>query len=196
VTAGPLVGDSERDHLRLLPAPGDPAASEESMRFVVGDAVVYASHGIGRVESLRPEAGAAETITVGFPSGLTVILPLERAHDALRAPAGEAELDDVRSTLRVKTDAALEPWARRNRRTREKVISGRAAELAEVVRDGLQRELRRAATGSGTTSPSDRQLYLQAHALLSAEIAFCRDIEQSDAEAWILDQVSAPSDPI
>jgi RNA polymerase-interacting CarD/CdnL/TRCF family regulator len=96
----------------------------------------------------------------------------------------------VKSTLRATSTDVAEPWTRRHRRTREKVLSGRVAELAEVVRDGLQREQKRAVTGGGTPAPSDRQLYLQARALLTAEIALCRGIEPAEAEAWIVDQVS------
>lgn len=160
----------------------------EPSRFAVGDLVVYAWHGIGLVQSTRDVGEDGETITLGFANGLTVLLPLARALEALRPPSGEAELADVTRTLRAQGEATVEPWARRHRQTRDKVASGQATELAEVVRDGLRREQRRTANG-GTPAPSDRQLYLQARALLSAEIALCRSIEPAEAEAWIVEQV-------
>ncbi len=160
--------------------------------FAVGDVVVYASHGIGTVEKTAPEGAEAELITVAFPTGLTVTLPRTRACIALRPLSTEAELKKVKLTLGTSDEAPAEAWARRHRRTQEKVSSGQVAALAEVVRDGVQHEQRRAATGSGTTAPSDRQLYLQARALLGAEIALCRGIEQTEADAWILAQVAEP----
>jgi RNA polymerase-interacting CarD/CdnL/TRCF family regulator len=159
--------------------------------FAVGDVVVYASHGIGRVASTRPAGADPETITLSFTSGLTVILPLARAVEALRPLSDDSGLDDVKNRLAVEAPPSLEPWSRRHRRTREKVMSGRVGELADVVRDGLQREQRRAARGGGTPAPSEQQLYLQARMLLTAEIALCRGIEPADAEAWILEQVGA-----
>jgi RNA polymerase-interacting CarD/CdnL/TRCF family regulator len=169
---------------RLLPRPdGD---------FAVGDVVVYASYGIGRVAATRPVAGTLESITLAFADGLTVILPIARALEALRPPSTEADLGEVERTLRTEAPAAAGPWTQRHRLTRAKVQSGRVTELAEVVRDALQREQRRAA-GGGSAAPSDRQLYLRARTLLSAEIAFCRDVEQAEADAWIVEQVTASS---
>jgi RNA polymerase-interacting CarD/CdnL/TRCF family regulator len=173
-----------------MPPTGDLPTTPLPDNFGVGDVVVYASYGIGRVEAMRPAGADPQTITLAFASGLTVILPLERAFEALRPLSGEADLDGVQTTLRATADVQSEPWTRRHRRTKEKVVSGRVAELAEVVRDGLQREQKRAASGGGTAAPSDRQLYLQARALLTAEIAACRGIEPAEADAWIVDQVA------
>jgi CarD family transcriptional regulator len=167
-----------------------PAADGAQPDFAVGDVVVYASHGIGQVTSAGPDGPDGPTITLSFESGMTVRLPMARAVEALRHPADEAELADVERALRADEDAPAEPWARQHRRTREKLTSGRAADLAEVVRDGVRREQRRAASG-GTTAPSDRDLYLRARALLTAEIALCRGIQPAAAEAWILEQVTA-----
>src|SRR5919201_3020257 len=188
---GPTVGGAERAHRRLLP----PDERPRPLGLAVGDVVVYASHGIGRVESRRPGDGKLpETVALVFERGLRVILPLARAVDALRPLSGEPELEDVRRTLRAQASPPIEPWSRRYRATRAKVAAGQATALAEVVRDGLQREQRLAAGASGqTTGPSDRQLYVQARALLTAEVALCRGIGLAEADAWILDQVAEQS---
>jgi RNA polymerase-interacting CarD/CdnL/TRCF family regulator len=193
---GPTVGGPQRAHLRLLPPPLLPPPEELAppLALAVGDVVVYASHGIGRVEARRPAGrGLPETVALVFESGLRVILPFARALDALRPLSGEPELEDVRRTLRAEATPPVEPWSKRNRATRDKLAAGQATALAEVVRDGLQREQRLAAGGIGrTTAPSDRQLYVRARALLTAEIALCRGIELAEADAWILDQVAEP----
>ena len=175
---------SEDRHLRLLPSRPTPS-------FAVGDVVVYASHGIGRVASTRPTGAEPETITLSFASGLSVILPLARAVTVLRPLSRESDLDDVRRTLRAVASVPDEPWSRRSRRTREKVVAGQVVELAEVVRDGRRREQSHAAGKSGASPPSDRQLYLHARSLLIAEIALCRGVEPAEAESWMLEQIES-----
>ncbi len=174
--SGPIVAGAGRAHLRLA----------------VGDAVVYASHGIGRVEARRPGSGGLpETVALVFASGLRVIFPLARALAALRPLSGAPELEDVRRTLGEEASVPVEPWSRRYRVTRDKVAAGEATALAEVVRDGLRREQRLAAGASGrSTGAWDRQLYVQARTLLTAEVALCRGVGLAEADAWILDQVA------
>src|SRR5689334_18718919 len=189
----PTVGGAERAHLRLLPPP--PEEHITPLGLAVGDVVVYASHGIGRIEARRPGGGGGpETVALLFESGLRVTLPLARALDALRPLSSELGLEDVRRTLRAEASSPVGPWSRRHRVTRDKVAAGQATALAEVVRDGLQREQRLAAGASGrTTAPSDRQLYVQARTLLAAEVALCRGVGLAEADAWIVDQVAEES---
>jgi len=186
---GPTPGEAQQAHLRLLPPP--PEERVKPLGLAVGDVVVYASHGIGRVEARQPGGeGLPETVALVFDSGLRVILPVAQALDALRPPSGERDLEDVRRTLRAELSTPVEPWSRRNRATRDKVAAGHASALAEVVRDGLHQEQRLAAAGSRTIAPSDRQLYVRARTLLTAEIALCRGIDLAEADAWIVDQVA------
>jgi len=156
-----------------------------------GDVVVYASHGIGCVED-RVAGGddMPDTIVVLFTSGLRVTLPVGRAHDALRRPLGEHELEDVRRTLCGKTTANEDKWTVRFRAMREKVATGSVTDLAEVVRDGVHREQRLAAgPANSRTGPSERQIYLQARKLLVAEIALARGIDADEADEWVVEQV-------
>lgn len=177
-----------KSHVSLLP-PEQSSAPPPSLG--VGDLVVYASHGIGRVESTQPADGAVpERIVVGFETGLRVTLPLTRARGALRRVAGESELEEVRRALRASDLPQVEPWSRRHRFTQEKLAAGRVRGLAEIVREGVQRERRLASGTSGrSAAPSDNELYRQARRLLAAEIAVCRGIETEAADAWILQQV-------
>jgi RNA polymerase-interacting CarD/CdnL/TRCF family regulator len=189
VRPDPGAADLPRAHLRLLSPPEDDPPSP--LRLEVGDLVVYASHGIGRVEPTDSAAGeSVESISLAFESGLRVTLPIARAGAALRPLSAEPDLDDVQRTLRDECPPASEPWARRYRATQSKVTAGRVTDLAEVVRDGLRRE-RRAAAGAGgrPAAPSERELYLRARTLLAAEIAACRGIDAAAADAWIVQQV-------
>jgi len=160
--------------------------------LAVGDVVVYASHGLGFVEARRAGGGdLPETVVLVLDSGLRVTLPVARAQGALRSPSGEAELEEVRRTLRTDAAPRVEPWSKRFQATREKVNVGEAAGLAEVVRDGADRdrELARGGGARAATAPAERGLYLQARKLLTAEIAFARGIDTADADMWIAEQI-------
>jgi hypothetical protein len=67
--------------------PQVPVAPAPSPGLAVGDLVLYASHGIGRIESAHPGEGALpERIILAFENGLKVTLRLARAREALRCP--------------------------------------------------------------------------------------------------------------
>jgi CarD family transcriptional regulator len=167
--------------------PLDSPAAAAALPLAVGDRVVYASHGIGRVESKQVgEGDLAETLTLLCDSGLKVTLPLARAQAALRALSGEPELEEVGRTLGIDTSPADEPWTRRHRRLQVKLAEGSISGLAEIVRDGVHRERRRV---KGSPAPIANQLYQQARKLLVAEIAAARDIEPEVADSWISGQV-------
>jgi len=164
--------------------------TRSSLSLGVGDVVVYASHGIGRVESTYGAEGALpERIALLFDSGLRVTLPLDRARGALRCLSGEAELEEVRQTLCADVPPPIEPWSRRHRLAQEKLAEGRVRGLAEIVRDGLRRERRLVAASSRSGAPIEGELCRKARKLLAAEIAACRGIEPEAADEWIRRQV-------
>jgi RNA polymerase-interacting CarD/CdnL/TRCF family regulator len=174
--------------MRTPPLPSARSSARSSPRLAVGDVVVYASHGIGRIESTHDAEGMEPAkIIFLLESGLRVTLRLAQARDALRSLSGERELEDVRLTLRADVAPSGEPWARRRRFAQEKLAAGEIRGLAEIVRDGLQRE--RLTTAS--RKPIANELFRQARRLLTAEIAQCRGIEPEAADAWILRQVVA-----
>jgi RNA polymerase-interacting CarD/CdnL/TRCF family regulator len=188
--AGQSAWGSARPDLRLVP-PLDECAPV--LDLAVGDVVVYASHGIGCVEArLGGRDDLREVVVLTFQSGLKVTLPVARARGALRAPSGEVELEDVRRTLRADPTPRIEPWARRFRSMRDKVVAGEVTGLAEVVRDAVGRE-RQLVVGSNTrgagASSSEHGLYLRARSLLAAEIAFARGIDAAEANVWIVEQI-------
>ena len=158
-----------------------------ALRLAVGDLVVYASHGIGRVESRQSQRSEEETLVLVFESGLKVTLPLDRAREALRSLSGEQELKEVQRTLRADSSPAVEPWSRRHRRSQAKLAAGSVSDLAEIVRDGIHRQRRRI---KGSPAPVENQLLRQARTLLAAEIATSRGIELDEADAWIAQQTA------
>lgn len=169
------------NHEPAAPTPGNDARA--ALRLAVGDRVVYASHGIGRIESREHHGAGGELLILVFESGLKVTLPLERAQNALRSLSGEPELEEVQRTLGGdSTPAALEHWSRRHRNAQAKLVGGSIGGLAEIVRDGAHRDRARL---KGGTAPIRNQLYRTARKLLVAEVAAARGIEPDAADAWI-----------
>jgi RNA polymerase-interacting CarD/CdnL/TRCF family regulator len=157
--------------------------AQTALRLSVGDRVVYASHGVGRIESREHHRANGEMLVLVFENGMRVTLPLERAQNALRALSGEPELEQVQRTLGGDSPpAALEHWSRRHRNAQAKLADGSVGGLAEIVRDGAHRERTRL---KGGTAPIRNQLYRTARKLLVAEVAAARGIDPDAADAWI-----------
>jgi RNA polymerase-interacting CarD/CdnL/TRCF family regulator len=157
--------------------------------LAVGDLVVYASHGIGRVESLSRRA-RPPVVVLSFEGGLRVTLPLERASQVLRPLSSPEDLDDVRRTLNAidSVQATDGPWSQRDRAQRQAVAAGTIRGLAEVVRDGIERERRMPGAKGGSAARGGQDVYAQARRLLAAEIAACTGVETAAADEWIAEQ--------
>lgn len=169
-------------------------ASTRSSSLAVGDLVVYASHGIGRIarrENRGTRGARADVVVLEFADGLSVTLPVERAAEYLRPVSGKAQIARVQKTLRGITEPGGEAWQKRFRATQIKVAVGEALALAEVVRDGARRDDGPTVRGEpGRLSASERDLYIKARRLLAAEISAARGIDLAEADAWIGDQVA------
>jgi len=163
--------------------------------IAVGDTVVYASHGIGHVT--QKERGAddqVEVVTLLFPEGLSITLPTGKALQLLRAPSGETEIAEIQRTLRAQPSTMDDSWQVRMKTTKEKVTTGAALKLAEVIRDGAHRQPRLTAGGGlRELSLAERQLYLKARHLLANEIAEARGVDSTDADDWIRVQLEQAS---
>ena len=156
------------------------------LRLAVGDLVVYASHGVGRVAIRQPE-----TVVLEFAEGgLSVSLPIERAVECVRPVSTEVEITSIGRTLGGVDAVGQENWQRRLKTTRGKVTGGEAVGLAEVIRDASRRDERATARKEpGRLSLTERQLYLKARKLLADEIGLARGIPADDADGWIVEQI-------
>lgn len=163
------------------------------MKLAVGDAVVYGTHGIGRIVARKKHVVrgvASEIVVLELAEGLTVTLPLERAREQLRPVASKADVSRVRATLRQDRSLSFDPWLSRRRETLEKLTAGTLAGLAEIVSEGAQRERLRLASGGPSRPPTaEREIFVKARCLLSGEIALALSLPPSAAEEWIDEQL-------
>ncbi len=158
----------------------------------VGDTVVYAAHGIGRVVALE-QLSVGETerdaVVVDLSTGLRVTLSLDDAALRLRPVVDSAELENVSATLAAGSTRRDGSWTKRIKESKAKLAGGRAAELAEIVRDGACHER---SAGGARLSHGERRVYLQARELLVREICCARGVDTDEAEAWIAAQIPFP----
>ena len=164
------------------------------MKFVVGDVVVYAAYGLGRIVGTQQRLVLGveqEVVVLEFDDGLTVSLPVERAAEQLRALATATEIGRVQKTLREPGAVSTLPWLARRREAQAKLTGGVLHGLAEILRDGAARQ--RSLTAKGTKpalSPGERDLFLKARQLLSNEIGHVRGLGSSEADHWIDQQLA------
>ncbi len=155
------------------------------LRFQVGDKAYYPVHGIAEVVGLeKREIGAKAThvyILKIADSGLKIIVPTDNAEAVgLRAIMSVADVREVFSILRsteVTTDH--QTWNRRQREYMDKIKTGSAYEIAEVLRDLYL--LRR----HKDLSFGERRMLETARGLLVREIAIARKEAEGQVEAEI-----------
>jgi CarD family transcriptional regulator, regulator of rRNA transcription len=168
-----------------------------NVELAVGDRVVYGNYGVGRIAAreVRTASGTTrEVVVLEFDDGLTVTLPLERAATLLRPLASEAELRLVRDALRDDGELSVDPWLSRRRLALDKLSRGSPVELAQMVREGAQRERLRLAKGTKPQlSSGELEIFTKARRLLSSEIALARGIQPEAADGWIDEQLARPA---
>lgn len=154
--------------------PNDPSP------FRKGDAVVYPTHGVGRVERVGFEEIAGlrlNLIHISFEDNqMTLRVPVAQARAAgLRKLVSQEALAAVLATLKGRPRVSRLMWAKRSQEYLAKINTGNPAALAEVVRD-----LQSADDGSGS-SFSQRNLFELALDRLAGEFAAVRGIAKPDA---------------
>jgi RNA polymerase-interacting CarD/CdnL/TRCF family regulator len=100
------------------------------VRLAVGDVVVYAAYGVGRVvaRERRLVVGAEqEVVVVELANGLSVLLPIGRAREQLRPPVCAAGVRRIQARLRADGVPSLDAWPKRRQQTRAKLTGGRLA---------------------------------------------------------------------
>jgi CarD family transcriptional regulator, regulator of rRNA transcription len=167
-----------------------------SLKLAVGDAVVYAAHGVGRVVARERKLTAGvsrDFVVVDLAAGLRVMLPVEEAAERLRAVVDDEELARVQKTLAEEPAGRNGSWTSRIRENKAKLASGRGVELAELVRDGARHD-GPARGGASRLSAGERRVYVHARQLLVREICWARALGEAEADAWIEAQIGLPTE--
>jgi CarD family transcriptional regulator len=155
--------------------------------YKVGDKVVYPHHGAGKVlkkEKKEVLGAVREYLTIKIlHNDMTVMVPTDSAGRAgLRRVIGESAVKQVLSVLRDDISQMPKNWNRRFKHNRDKMKTGDIFELAEVVRNLAIRDFEKG------LSTGEKQMFTRAKKILSSELMYALDMDESDAEAY-LDQL-------
>jgi CarD family transcriptional regulator len=153
---------------------------KEANPFRKGDAVVYPTHGVGRIDRVGFEEIAGyrlSLIQISFADHqMTLRVPVAQARAAgLRKLASRKALAAAFSILKGRPRVSRLMWAKRSQGYLAKINTSDPGALAEVVRD-----LQSAGDGSGSSS-SQRNLFELAVDRLAGEFAAVNQIAKLDA---------------
>jgi CarD family transcriptional regulator len=154
--------------------------------FKVGDIVVYPAHGVAEVESVedREISGSKMSFIILkiLDTQMTVMVPVANVKNVgIRELIKNKGIDKVVDILKQRSvQVDNQTWNRRYREYMEKIKSGSAYEIAEVLRD--LNILKR----GKELSFGERKMYDTAKNLLVNEISISRKLEKKDAEKMIL----------
>jgi CarD family transcriptional regulator len=153
---------------------------EGASPFRKGDAVVYPTHGIGRIDRVGFEEIAGyqlNLIYISFDNNqMTLRIPVAQARaTGLRKLVSRRALAAALVTLKGRPQVSRLMWAKRSQTYLAKINTGDPGALAEVVRD-----LQSTGEGSGR-SFSQRKLFELALDRLAAEFAAVNRTAKPDA---------------
>ncbi len=159
----------------------------KSDMFKVNDVVVYPAHGVAEIESIeeRDISGTKLSFMIMkvLDTQMTVMVPVSNINNVgIRPLIGKAEIEKVYNILKQK-DVQIDnqTWNRRYREYMEKIKSGNATEIAEVLRD-----LNILKKGKDL-SFGERKMYDTAKTLLVNEIFISRKLDKTAVEKKITD---------
>jgi len=144
--------------------------------FQEGDAIVYAAHGVGRVDRIGVDEIAGtklEIIQISFPGNqMTLRIPLSKARKSgLRKIVTRDIVEKAMTIIKGKPHVSKGMWARRAVAYQEKINSGDLIQIAEVLRD-LRRNV-----DSLDGSFSERKLFEAAQERFVTEVAVLENKE-------------------
>jgi CarD family transcriptional regulator len=113
---------------------------------------------------------------------MTVMVPTDSASRAgLRRVIGESAVERVLSVLRDDVSQMPKNWNRRFKHNRDKMKTGDIFELAEVVRNLAIRDFQKG------LSTGEKQMFTRAKKILSSELMYALDMDESEAEEYLDD---------
>lgn len=163
--------------------------------FKIGDIVVYPAHGVAEVESVEDRQISGSTISFMIlkilDTQMTVMVPVSNIKNVgireLIDTKGIGKVMDILRQRSVHVDN--QTWNRRYREYMEKIKSGSAFEIAEVLRDlNILKKGKELSFG-------ERKMYDTAKNLLVNEISISGKMDKKEAEKMILTALGRTETP-
>ncbi len=155
--------------------------------FKVGDIVVYPAHGVSEVESIETREISGNTISFFIlkvlDTQMTVMVPVTNVQNVgIRELIDNKGIDKVLGILKERSVSVdNQTWNRRYREYMEKIKSGSAFEIAEVLRD--LNILKR----GKELSFGERKMYDTAKNLLVNEVSTSKKVDKKEIEKMLLE---------
>lgn len=155
--------------------------------FKVGDIVVYPAHGVSEVESIETREISGNKISFFIlkvlDTQMTVMVPVTNVQNVgIRELIDNKGIQKVLNILKERSVAVdNQTWNRRYREYMEKIKSGSAFEIAEVLRD--LNILKR----GKELSFGERKMYDTAKNLLVNEVSTSKKVSKKEVEKMLLE---------
>ncbi|PLX42720.1 MAG: CarD family transcriptional regulator [Deltaproteobacteria bacterium] len=154
--------------------------------FGVGDKAVYPAHGVGEILAVESRDIMGSDVKVYvmriIERNMTILIPVAKSEEVgLRPVMSDSEVEGVFEVLKQRHKVCdNQTWNRRFREYTEKIRTGSALEIAQVLRD-----LYLLRSGKAL-SYGEKRMLNTAIELLSQEIAVAQGQKASQAEKEIL----------
>lgn len=148
--------------------------------FKPGDTVVYPHHGAGRILEIVEQAFQGQprryyNIQI-LQNGMTAMVPVDGVEKAgIRPVISEPELEEVLGVLRDDPTRMPSDWNRRIKHNREKIKTGDALEIADVLRNLALRDHEKG------LSTGEKQMYSKVRGILASELMCAMHLCADDA---------------
>ena len=152
--------------------------------YKIGDRVVYPMHGAGVIESIEEKEILGEKrqyYILKLPVGdMKVMIPITNCREVgLREVIDSDGVQKVIGILSDQSTNMSANWNRRYRANLEKIKSGNVYEVAEVVRNLINRDKEKG------LSSGERKMLENARQILLSELVLATEMEEDGAQSLI-----------
>jgi len=152
--------------------------------FKIGDKVVYPMHGAGIIEAIEEKEVLGETrhyYILRLPVGdMKVMIPIATCKEVgLREVIDDDGVEKVFGILREKSTIMSDNWNKRYRANLEKIKSGNIYEVAEVVRNLINRDREKG------LSSGERKMLENARQILISELVLATEMAEDNAKTMV-----------
>lgn len=156
--------------------------------FSIGDKIVYPMHGAGIIEEIEEKKILDQNrkyYILRVPYGdMKIMVPVDNAEGiGVRSIISIDTLSTIISFLGAESTDMSANWNRRFRENQDKLKTGEALEVAEVIRNLMRTDVEK------KLSTGEKKMLSNAKQILASEIILVKNIEEKEAISLIQDAV-------
>ncbi len=152
--------------------------------YAIGDKIVYPMHGAGIIEKIEEKEILGEIkqyYVLKVPCGdMKIMIPVDNSEEiGVRNIISAEEISTVIDVLKDSTTEMSHNWNRRYRENMEKLKTGSATQVAEVVRNLIRTERTK------KLSAGEKKMLTSARQILRSEMVLAGDMDAASADTLI-----------